>query len=105
MADGAFPLAPAAGPHRLVEARPCKLCNGPCAPGLAFLRQLAQALETAKGLGTLSEEFEISGQAQLRCGDRLCPMLWQAGHDFCRLQGDAPGDTAVLLETRALVLN
>ncbi|WP_377388579.1 hypothetical protein [Rhodobacter lacus] len=105
MADGAPHRCAPPQPQRLVEARPCALCGGPCAPGLAFLRHLARALDAVAASGALPEDFEISGKAELRCADRLCPVIWHAGQSFCRVESAETPAVPVVLETRAQALN
>ena len=89
MADGGTPAK-----LRLpcvVQCSPCRHCNAPCAPGLAFLTRLDAAI----ALTPVGGEFELIGSASLCCGTRLCPVVWRATAEGTRLWGDVAPEVPV----------
>ena len=83
--------------HRVLDCTLCRHCNAPCAPGMAFLATLGDAL----ALAPLDTAFELSGTATLVCDARLCPAVWRATAEGARLWGDVAPEVpvAVLLDT------
>ena len=89
MADGTARLRPQ--PQRVLHCTACHHCNAPCAPGLAFLHQLGAALAVAP----LDPGFEIAGSASLRCGARVCPVVWRATATGAWLWGDVEASVPI----------
>ncbi|MBZ4023446.1 hypothetical protein CKO11_13365 [Rhodobacter sp. TJ_12] len=91
-------MAPAFAPAQpVVSSVTCRHCNAPCSPGLAFLRRLGAAIS----LAPVTEDFEISGTANLCCGDKLCPAVWRATADGTWLWGDVAPEVPLTELTEA----
>ena len=68
----------------------CPITGGACLQGHALLSQLSAAIGLADG--TLDDDFEISGAADVAGCGHSCRLAWRATRDETWLVGDVPED-------------